>query len=148
MVLNRVSKLKEERKQKKEQEKVLKTKAVQLEKLVDELQQRESTALESTELVKNELFDVLNNLKSVLEAGGLLNTDERDVAQMLGKLGSFFSEKVHLHREVFGDMERKILEQEKQIEEMVRNNAVLREEINSDKHQRDLVEQEKMVVQE
>jgi len=29
---------------------------------------------------------------------------------MLGKLGSFFSEKVHLHREVFGDMERKILE--------------------------------------
>jgi len=44
------------------------------------LQQRESTALESTELVKNELFDVLNNLKSVLEAGGLLNTDERDVA--------------------------------------------------------------------
>jgi len=66
--------------------------------------------LESTELVKNELFDVLNNLKSVLEAGGLLNTEERDVAQMLDKLSCFFSDKVHLHREVFGDMERKILE--------------------------------------
>ncbi|KAL4493162.1 hypothetical protein ABPG72_003247 [Tetrahymena utriculariae] len=122
-----VQQFKQEIRAKNEEKKQAYSKIQQLEEIKLENERRERLYLDDLDRLRDDLFMVLDNLKNILEYFGIIDAnEERNVDRMLGSLRQYLekqADKVFLHKNVFEDMEKKIIDNEDEVEILKQQNG-------------------------
>ncbi|KAL4441668.1 hypothetical protein ABPG74_021600 [Tetrahymena malaccensis] len=120
--------------QKNEEKKQAYQKIQQLEEIKQENERRERLYLEDLDRLRDDLFMVLDNLKNILEYFGIIDAnEERNVDRMLGTLRQYLekqADKVFLHKNVFEDMEKKIIDNQEETEILKQQNGEYAKQID------------------
>ncbi|EAR94131.2 hypothetical protein TTHERM_00521980 (macronuclear) [Tetrahymena thermophila SB210] len=129
-----VQQFKQEIRAKNEEKKQAYSKIQQLEEINLENERRERLYLEDLDRLRDDLFMVLDNLKNILEYFGIIDAnEERNVDRMLDTLRQYLekqADKVFLHKNVFEDMEKKIIDNQEEVEILKQQNGEFAKQID------------------